>query len=622
MMKKLILAFGMLSGTLLSAQVVVNDTFYFTGSMQTFTVPTCVTSVTITAYGSRGMYPRNNNPYGGGSPGLGGMASGVLNVTTGQTLNIFVGDTSGYNGGGTGGMNGNDQFSGQPLGLGANGGGASDVRIGGTALTDRVIVAGGGGGAGNGGVWPGCQVSQPAGNGGAGGGLTGGNGTFGVGTPCNCGGGGGGGGTGGSQAAGGTHGTYAGSSNCLRGSWTAGQDGTLGQGGAGATSYYNGSGGAGGGGGGYYGGGAGGNGSDTTPGGGGGGGSSWTGTLSSATTTAGVRNGNGMIIISYSNIGSVPAAPTNYTGPAAVCPATIVTYSIDSVVGATSYNWTVPPTWTILSGQGTTTVSFVVDFTSDTIWANAINSCGNGPASYAIITVHPLPTLELGLDTANCGPVVLTADPAVSYAWSNGYTTQSTTATTSGTYSVTITDANGCTNSDYLYVTVNSNPTVTASAPMYTVCAADDTVQLAGSPAGGVFTGTGVVAGTQFDPVTAGVGTHVITYSYTDVNGCSGMDTLTMTVDVCTGVTTAANNEFSFYPNPASGAFVILFRHASGPVTITITDVQGRIIHTQQESVTNDGTAVRVPVQNIAAGTYLLNVSSANSNTSQALIIK
>lgn len=265
------------------------QTFNYTGSVQTFTVPNSVYSITIEAYGAQG-----DSIVPGGSPGRGGYATGILTVAPGNVLNIYVGGRTGYNGGGAGGTNGNPAF-----GYGGSGGGASDVRLNGTALTDRVIVAGGGGGGASNGVWTSCQVAGPAGNGGAGGNLTGGSGTFGVGTPCNCGGGGGDGGQGGTQAVGGLHGTYAGSTACLRSNWTAGADGALGQGGAGSTVYYNGTGGGGGGGGGYYGGGSGGNGSDTTPGGGGGGGSSYVGALTSTSTTAGTHAGDGMIKITY-----------------------------------------------------------------------------------------------------------------------------------------------------------------------------------------------------------------------------------------------------------------------------------------------------------------------------------
>ena len=172
------------------------------------------------------MGAQGGNAAIGGAGGLGGSATGTLAVTPGQVLNIYVGGQNGYNGGGTGAANGNTVL-GQPSASNApNGGGASDVRVGGTALTDRVIVAGGGGGAGENGVWPGCQVAGPAGNGGAGGGLSAADGTIGVGGPCNCGNGGGDKGTGGSQLSGGIAGGYQGNTGCLRGSWTIGSNGT------------------------------------------------------------------------------------------------------------------------------------------------------------------------------------------------------------------------------------------------------------------------------------------------------------------------------------------------------------------------------------------------------------
>lgn len=281
-------------GCELDVSTPTSQTFDFTGAMQTITVPSCLTHAKIQVYGAQG-----GNAKIGGTGGLGGYAEGILTVAPGSVLNVFVGGQNGYNGGGTGGRDGNTTYGGTDGTLAPSGGGASDVRVNGTALADRVIVAGGGGGAGDNGTWPACQTSGPAGNGGAGGALDGLPGTAGTGSPCNCGGGGGGGGAGGTQANGGTHGTYSGSTACLRANWTAGGDGSLGQGGSGSTVYYNGQGGSGGGGGGWYGGGAGANGSDTTPGGGGGGGASYVGALASASTTAGVRSGNGRVIITF-----------------------------------------------------------------------------------------------------------------------------------------------------------------------------------------------------------------------------------------------------------------------------------------------------------------------------------
>jgi hypothetical protein len=131
-----------------SANPSITANFYFTGNMQTFTVPAGVTSLEITAKGASG-----GNAFGtlSGSVfpyrGFGGTVTTTLSVTPGQVLTIFVGGTplSYYDGGYNGGGNAPAATVGNIYRGG--GGGASDIRIGGTTLANRVVVAGGGGGA-------------------------------------------------------------------------------------------------------------------------------------------------------------------------------------------------------------------------------------------------------------------------------------------------------------------------------------------------------------------------------------------------------------------------------------------------------------------------------------------
>ena len=197
----------------------------YTGDAQTWTVPQGVRSATFDVQGAQGGD-------GGSTGGNGGRAVDTLHVTPGDVVNVFVGGdgaNGGFNGGGIGGA--------------STGGGASDIRIGGTDLSDRVLIAGGGGG---GGLSPG-----PAGPGGGGGGLTGESGAGG--------------------AAGGNQDGSTGS-------------GVLGSGGSGGN--------GGGGGGGYWGG------ASSVQGAEGGGGGSGFGPAK-VTFTTGYRSGNGQVIITY-----------------------------------------------------------------------------------------------------------------------------------------------------------------------------------------------------------------------------------------------------------------------------------------------------------------------------------
>jgi len=250
---------GTTYGNQVSFTTLIQTDFAYTGTEQTFTVPAGITSLTIEAWGAQG---------GGTEGGNGGYATGTLSVSPGQTLYLYVGgqgatsQTGGYNGGGTGGYDTNGGGT-----HGSGGGGASDIRTGGNGLGNRVLVAGGGGGR------------VPSAAGAAGGGVSGLDAIdFSTGF----------GGHGGTQTAGGSAHTDR---NATSGGW--------GYGGNGSTNYN--AWGGGGGGGGYYGGGGGTSTIDHNSGysGGGGGGSSYIGGVTSGSTTAGQRSGNGRILISY-----------------------------------------------------------------------------------------------------------------------------------------------------------------------------------------------------------------------------------------------------------------------------------------------------------------------------------
>jgi hypothetical protein len=320
----------------------ISTTFSYTGSMQSFTVPTGITSITIDAYGAQG---------GGGigislTGGRGARMRGTFAVTPGEVFDILVGGQ-----GGTGGS------SYDPQGNENGGGGGSFVvkSIG----TIPFIVAGGGGGGPSTSYGSGCsRISSEA---------DGQTGTSGVTISCSGSGTGGSGGYGGSSAGsyqGGAGGGFYsnganGGSHCVT---AFGGNSYLGGGAGGTGNRCYGStnnGGYGGGGGGQLGGPGGGGGysgggtsaswsSNSTY--GGGGGSYNTGT--DQTNAVGARSGNGEVIISYSlgagcassvrvpvtvTVG-LPAAPVLITAsPSTICP--LSTSNLTAVSIGNSIDW-------------------------------------------------------------------------------------------------------------------------------------------------------------------------------------------------------------------------------------------------------------------------------------------
>lgn len=101
--------------TIRSPDVTGSKTFNYTGSVQTFTAPEDGT-YTLEVWGAEG----GTSGYGG----KGGYAKGTIELKKGQVLKVYVGGQTGWNGGGSG--HGRDTDS---------GGGATDIRLGGTKTT-------------------------------------------------------------------------------------------------------------------------------------------------------------------------------------------------------------------------------------------------------------------------------------------------------------------------------------------------------------------------------------------------------------------------------------------------------------------------------------------------------
>lgn len=99
---------------------------------------------------------------------------------------------------------------------------------------------------------------------------------------------------------------------------------------------------------------------------------------------------------------------------------------------------------------------------SGTYTVTATNVEGCSAIAQVNVTVNPLPNVYISGNCGFCqgGDVQLTANGANSYSWSNGSTNANITVSNAGTYSVTGTDANGCTNTATKSISVNPTYTI------------------------------------------------------------------------------------------------------------------------------------------------------------------
>lgn len=124
-----------------SAEVGTPQRYEYSGNYQTITLEPGRYIVEL--YGAKG------GDNGQGNTGSNGTyVKDELIITQRTTAYLYVGGKGKVGNNTAGGFNGGGQAGGCDCGSGS-GGGATDIRIGGTALENRVIVAGGGGGAGD-----------------------------------------------------------------------------------------------------------------------------------------------------------------------------------------------------------------------------------------------------------------------------------------------------------------------------------------------------------------------------------------------------------------------------------------------------------------------------------------
>lgn len=182
-----------------------------------------------------------------------------------------------------------------------------------------------------------------------------------------------------------------------------------------------------------------------------------------------------------------------------------------------TYNWNVggPSAQTIYAGS---TGDYSVTVTDPS---------GCTGSSTVHVTIMTVPVVNLGANRTQCaGSVTLdAANPGATYVWSDNSNAQTLVASTSGTYSVTVTNSVGCSAADTVQVYIKPLPTVNLG-PDQTQCGGDITLD-AGNPG---------FAYRWFDSentetiVVSVTGIYSVTVTDT-ASGCQGSDLINITIN-------------------------------------------------------------------------------------------
>jgi len=262
-----------------------------------------------------------------------------------------------------------------------------------------------------------------------------------------------------------------------------------------------------------------------------------------------------------------------------------------TALGGVSYIW---------SGGLGNTASITVSPTSTTVYTVTVASAqGCSATDFVTVNVFVVPA-DAGNDQIIClnQSANLTAYGGVSYEWSyNNLTSQSINVSPPVTtvYTVTVTDVNGCTNTDFVTVSVNNLPSASAG-PDQAICYSFSTTLNAGGGTIYVWNPTTGLSDPNIATPTANpLNTTLYTVTVTDANGCSAIDDMTLTVNplpvvsagtdqtICIGSSAnlQATGGVSYVWSPATG---LSDPNISNPVatpqdtityTVTATDANG-----------------------------------------------
>ncbi|MCF8373537.1 MAG: T9SS type A sorting domain-containing protein, partial [Bacteroidales bacterium] len=137
----------------------------------------------------------------------------------------------------------------------------------------------------------------------------------------------------------------------------------------------------------------------------------------------------------------------------------------------------------------------------------------------------------------------------------------------------------------------------------------------AASPAGGIYTGTGVTA-SGFDPTLAGLGEFWIRYTYFDtITGCPNQDSTLIKVYEPLGIVELETNKVKLYPNPGTGDFVLTGTHLQ---SIHIKTLTGELV---KEVGIKDRSQVHFNLTGQAKGIYFVHIVNDDVEIRRLLIL-
>ena len=322
--------------------------------------------------------------------------------------------------------------------------------------------------------------------------------------------------------------------------------------------------------------------------------------IAPGTYTVTGSSANGCISTSTITITQNSTAPTvAITNNSAVTALNCTVTSINvTATGATNYTWS--------NGLGSNASVDLIAAGTYTVTGTAANGC-TGTASITITQDATLPNITItnntGVNELSCTTtsINVTASGGLTYVWDNGLGNAATaTIVAAGTYTVTGTAANGCTNTAQIVITASSSlPTIAITNNAGTTELTCTTTSISVTATGGTSYVWSNGLGNNANATITAAGTYTVTG--TAANGCTNTASITITASSSLPTIAITNN--------------------SGSTELTCTTTSISVTATGGTSyVWSNGLGNNANANITAAGTYTVTGTAANGCTGTAQI--